>query len=995
MIKDTRLSSLVDQHKDLANEVGILGSDMQTLVYENYSKFITATDIIRHLDTSMCGLDTRLHQLQDLIDSVAVTSERVNSTLEQRQDTIVDMTQTRKMLHQLEAIMEIPQRLRAAVKSKAYDLAIDIYASAAPVLVHHGNRNALQKTRDETEEIKHEIADYLRQQLHSDPTNAAETISLISSLGEPIESLQDEFLQCQQRRIQEILDDAVSYNNNTGTPEIGITRGSSVGSRNSTSTTTNTNYNSSGALLHSVDKKTLAIQSAAAALTTQFITEVTRTVDLFQDLFDPGSRPRLIAECKEWLFKYLCVVKDLLMLLALHYIAASIGLDAETGEIAAAAASGFGDETERAVLHAVNHPTRDGPSNRNSRAPEDGVPSGAAKDAHEVGPHRIDYEDEDDDNATTITTGHGVVVLIDMLREIKQQLVGMDKILPEISAKDKASELIGNCLRQHIALSFLGLEAKVAVQLQHFHDAYQNPERMSRGSGGDGGGGGSLDDSMTDVHTNDSYTANNHNNNTNSNNIQTSILSDIRSMAMAMLLAFDILLQDLSLWMDPLWISESFTEVYNTTIQAHVHSWMHNVPQRCIDVVQKKERNKDSDDNDEDEMVPPFVSMRVGGRVPFASAWKRKYISSHAAAPALGSSTEVEGAVAPMCALALCVLCSFMSSTLSRSVQVSMETLQRRGNRKIHGSHRDNDEREEEREEKDIHRMDMDTGNVAREAAMTVLGAYMRSHEACVSSMMRQSVQNTAWAQHGAAIAPRPICVEFLRVLASVDHELGLAEHAAQLVDSNVVSTLTPEGGHGSRDDVALYSMHSRHSTGGSSLELLPSTSSSMQHHFSVVAMKSSTDAFLPHRTGSAMAPALTRSDLRPSMLIAPTARALSNGERHSCSASRASPTVHGSLPWSPHHADVLSRLAVAALRSLSSWLGCETLNRGAFQQVQLDCHYMRPHIQSIVGDQGGFRGGVAASLDEVLVVAAERCQEAVLLEPSALDRLILQAGMK
>lgn len=48
-------------------EVGSLDSDMQALVYENYNKFITATDCIRNMAGSMAGMDAEATRLRDLM----------------------------------------------------------------------------------------------------------------------------------------------------------------------------------------------------------------------------------------------------------------------------------------------------------------------------------------------------------------------------------------------------------------------------------------------------------------------------------------------------------------------------------------------------------------------------------------------------------------------------------------------------------------------------------------------------------------------------------------------------------------------------------------------------------------------------------------------------------------------------------------------------------------------------------------------------------------
>ena len=44
----------------MASEIKSLDSDMQMLVYENYSKFITATDTIRRMKSNVEGMEVRM-----------------------------------------------------------------------------------------------------------------------------------------------------------------------------------------------------------------------------------------------------------------------------------------------------------------------------------------------------------------------------------------------------------------------------------------------------------------------------------------------------------------------------------------------------------------------------------------------------------------------------------------------------------------------------------------------------------------------------------------------------------------------------------------------------------------------------------------------------------------------------------------------------------------------------------------------------------------------
>lgn len=47
LIREKSLTELMDRETDVLRQIRALDSEMQTLVYENYNKFISATDTIR------------------------------------------------------------------------------------------------------------------------------------------------------------------------------------------------------------------------------------------------------------------------------------------------------------------------------------------------------------------------------------------------------------------------------------------------------------------------------------------------------------------------------------------------------------------------------------------------------------------------------------------------------------------------------------------------------------------------------------------------------------------------------------------------------------------------------------------------------------------------------------------------------------------------------------------------------------------------------------
>lgn len=135
-----RLPELVTRERDLASEVGSLNSDMQQLVYENYSKFVTATDTIRSMAGAMATMEPQMEQLKDLLSRVAEESDMVSSKLEQRQKTVEDLTRMRTLLEKLQAVFELPRRLRACMAAGNVEAAVGLYEEVRPLLQRHGSK---------------------------------------------------------------------------------------------------------------------------------------------------------------------------------------------------------------------------------------------------------------------------------------------------------------------------------------------------------------------------------------------------------------------------------------------------------------------------------------------------------------------------------------------------------------------------------------------------------------------------------------------------------------------------------------------------------------------------------------------------------------------------------------------------------------------------------------------------------------------------------------
>lgn len=372
IIRNSRLRGIIERHKALATEVAVLDSDMQTLVYENYCKFIYATDVIRALDNAMTKVDDRLNGLKDLVEGVVGRSEVVNGTLEQRQAVIVELTQAKSLLQKLQAVLQVPLKMRVALENGAYEVAAELYNESKPVLQRHGHRKAFKQTAIEVEACRSDATQRLRSKLRTEPEAAAESIAIIAQLGEETDNLQEEFFECQRRKLQAVIQpallDKLQPNND--------------------------------------------VTAIVASVNSRFFGHLIQIAHQFTQTFDKDARSKLLSECKDWFLRYMAAMRSLLEKSAVASVANAVGMEVVG---------------TRPLVKAREAPT--------------------------------DFSED-----------WGGQRLIEALNRIRSDVVSLEPVLPELGPRDKASELIGNTVRYHVAVAFAALEARLVLQLREIHE---------------------------------------------------------------------------------------------------------------------------------------------------------------------------------------------------------------------------------------------------------------------------------------------------------------------------------------------------------------------------------------------------------------------------------------------------------------------------------------------------------------------------------------------
>ena len=211
------------------------------LVYENYSKFITATDTIRRMKDNVEEMGGRMDELQarrartraagaharaqppqrlltrrappqSTIAATAQASEHVNAKLGKHRDEIEQLNNVRGLLKKLQCVFDLPARLRICLETGSLGSAVREYAAAAPLLERYGTGAFASVAREVAGTVK-ELGDRLRATLRDPatrPDDAAEALELLQMLRLPQDELQREWLSERRKALSDAIHTAAA-----------------------------------------------------------------------------------------------------------------------------------------------------------------------------------------------------------------------------------------------------------------------------------------------------------------------------------------------------------------------------------------------------------------------------------------------------------------------------------------------------------------------------------------------------------------------------------------------------------------------------------------------------------------------------------------------------------------------------------------------------------------------------------------------------------------
>ncbi|KAJ1632799.1 Vps51/Vps67-domain-containing protein [Pavlovales sp. CCMP2436] len=194
LLENQSLSDLVHQGNDMVTEIKSLDSDMQMLVYENYNKFISATDTIRSMKHKVEGMEEQMNQLASNMETIIESNRSITCNVTGRRGQLEKLNGVRKLLVKLQFLFELPAKLQHCVDTGEHAKAVQYYQAATSILKHYGHLASFQSIHDEAVDIMARLRTKLTELLagvQPSLNKLAETVRLLLLLG----GKEDELLQ--------------------------------------------------------------------------------------------------------------------------------------------------------------------------------------------------------------------------------------------------------------------------------------------------------------------------------------------------------------------------------------------------------------------------------------------------------------------------------------------------------------------------------------------------------------------------------------------------------------------------------------------------------------------------------------------------------------------------------------------------------------------------------------------------------------------------------
>ncbi|KAI9025475.1 Vps51/Vps67-domain-containing protein [Hyaloraphidium curvatum] len=205
-LQEADVVQLIQKDNDLITAVKTLDGEMKTLVYENYNKFITATDTIRKMKDTVDSMDAEMDGLMRQVQTIGTKADLLNEALGERRQEVRRLTGVHSVLRKLQFILELPDTLREALAKKQLPQAVRHYAQTSKIMEQYSDLAVFKSIESECKNIMKGAAASLEAQLASasSASSVVQAVELLLGLGRTPREMWKAMLETSHRYLKQV-----------------------------------------------------------------------------------------------------------------------------------------------------------------------------------------------------------------------------------------------------------------------------------------------------------------------------------------------------------------------------------------------------------------------------------------------------------------------------------------------------------------------------------------------------------------------------------------------------------------------------------------------------------------------------------------------------------------------------------------------------------------------------------------------------------------------
>lgn len=189
VLKKTPYLQLLDYDENVRKQIMELDGAMQLLVYENYSKFIGATDTMQNMKEKLVKMESQVSGLESKMDAIATATRRMNERNASKRSEVARLDRLGRLVGNLSSLFELPKKLRTVTNIEELKTLVKYYKSALPYLDKHKDIPSFAKIDASAKDASQEIVTRLKQKISGSSDSMSEVdfdcaVEILLDLGE-------------------------------------------------------------------------------------------------------------------------------------------------------------------------------------------------------------------------------------------------------------------------------------------------------------------------------------------------------------------------------------------------------------------------------------------------------------------------------------------------------------------------------------------------------------------------------------------------------------------------------------------------------------------------------------------------------------------------------------------------------------------------------------------------------------------------------------------